>query len=267
MDLVPHSKNKEESEDPYSRVDYRRLIAWPNRIRREAPFLRRVLDRVPQKNVVDLGCGTGEHSRFLADEGFRVIGIDSSDTMIERANEPPVPADVEFVFGNILNVDQVVEPGCGAAICLGNTLVHLTESRDLELAFESVARILAPSGVLVFQILNYERIRAQGIRYLPLNFREDDSGKEIVFLRLIEPLEGGRVRFCPSTLRYDPDADPPLEVVQSKIVELRGWTCDELLPRLETAGFDVEEVNGDMEGGAFEADASNDLVVVARKLG
>ena len=25
-------------DDPYSRVDYRRLIAWPERIRREAPF-------------------------------------------------------------------------------------------------------------------------------------------------------------------------------------------------------------------------------------
>ena len=65
-------------DDPYSRVDYRRLVAWPERIEREWPFLSRVLGH--SGRVIDLGSGTGEHSRFLASKGFAVVGIDSSPT-------------------------------------------------------------------------------------------------------------------------------------------------------------------------------------------
>ena len=62
-----------KADDPYSRVDYRRLVAWPQRIEREWPFLERALGR--SGRVLDLGSGTGEHSRFLASKGFDVVGI------------------------------------------------------------------------------------------------------------------------------------------------------------------------------------------------
>lgn len=36
-------------------------------------------------SVLELGCGTGNNLRFLADEGFRAFGIDNSETAIEIA--------------------------------------------------------------------------------------------------------------------------------------------------------------------------------------
>ncbi|MBI4604294.1 MAG: class I SAM-dependent methyltransferase [Planctomycetes bacterium] len=254
------------ADDPYSRVDYRRVIAWPERVRREAPFLFRVLAGAPARSVADLGCGTGEHCRFLAGEGFRVAGLDSSESMLERARDGPLPPDLRFALGDIREAEQALGGPFGAAICLGNTLVHLVEPDDLRRALQSVRAILEPAGHFLFQILNYDRIFAQKARYLPLNFRPApaDDG-EVVFLRLLEPLEGGRVRFCPSTLLYDPAADPPLKVVSSRIVDLRGWRLGELAPLLEEGGLEVAEVHGDMEGGPFDAASSQDLVVVARR--
>ena len=38
--------------DPYSRVEYRRLIAWPKRIQREWSLLERVLSSGPSRRVV-----------------------------------------------------------------------------------------------------------------------------------------------------------------------------------------------------------------------
>ncbi|MBK9967495.1 MAG: hypothetical protein IPP07_22530 [Holophagales bacterium] len=52
----------QDPNDPYARLSYRRLIAWPARIQREAPFLREVLAGAPSKRLLDLGCGTGEHA-------------------------------------------------------------------------------------------------------------------------------------------------------------------------------------------------------------
>lgn len=58
----------------------------------EKAWLDRFLAYVPRAGtVLDLGCGTGEPiARYLIDAGFRVVGVDSSPSMIEmcRARFP-----------------------------------------------------------------------------------------------------------------------------------------------------------------------------------
>ena len=251
-------------DDPYSRVDYRRFVAWPERIRREAPFLKEILEKAPQRSVIDLGCGTGEHTRFLAGEGFQALGLDRSDSMLAKAQEKPLPPNLRFVLGEIQNLGEVVKARFGAAISLGNALVHLTRRQELEGAFISLAQVLEPQGIFLLQILNYERIFEKNIRYLPLNFRQEEDG-EIIFVRLMEFLEEGRIRFCPTTLKYNPLADPPVQVVRSRMTQLRGWRQADLLPLLQSAGFSILSIHGDMKGGPFEPGNSHDLVVVAQR--
>ncbi len=259
------SKKDVPGEDPYSRVDYRRFVAWPERIRREAPFLKEILEKAPQRSVIDLGCGTGEHSRFLAGEGFQAVGLDRSESMLAKAQEKPLGPHLRFVLGELQNVREVVPDRFGAAISLGNTLVHLTERQDLGRAFASFAQVLEAGGIFLFQILNYERIFEKNIRYLPLNFRREEDG-EIIFVRLMEFLEEGRIRFCPTTLKYNPLADPPVQVVRSRMTHLRGWRREDLIPVLQGAGFTILSIHGDMKGGPFEPGNSHDLVLVAQKI-
>lgn len=247
--------------DPYSRVDYRRFVAWPERIRREAPFLKEALARAPQRSVIDLGCGTGEHSRFLAGEGFRALGLDRSESMLAKAQEKSLLPNLQFVLGEIQNLGEVVKGRFGAAISLGNVLVHLTRRQELGQAFTSLAQVLEPGGIFLFQILNYERVFEKNIRNLPLNFRREEDG-EIIFLRLMELLEEGRIRFCPTTLKYDPQLDPPVQVVRTRMTEIRGWRRKDLTPLLESAGFSIQALHGDMKGAPFEPGTSHDLVMV-----
>src|SRR5919199_514511 len=49
----------------------------------------------PGERILDLGCGTGQLTKAIADAGARVVGIDSSRGMVEaaRAQYP----DLEFV--------------------------------------------------------------------------------------------------------------------------------------------------------------------------
>src|SRR5512143_3125619 len=108
------------SHDPYSRVDYRRFVAWPQRIEREWPFLSKVLASAPLRRVLDLGCGTGEHARFLASQGDAIVGIDSSESMLGKAREAAVPEGVEFIQGDIADVATLTRGPFGAALCLGN---------------------------------------------------------------------------------------------------------------------------------------------------
>ncbi len=249
-------------DDPYSRVDYRRLVAWPERIEREWPFLSGVLGH--SGRLLDLGSGTGEHSRFLASKGFEVVGIDSSPAMLAKAGDTPVPPNLAFVEGDLCEVERLTSGQFDGAICLGNTLPHVRDRRALDRFVAGLRARLRPGAPLVVQVLNYERVFEGGLRNLPLNFRRDDGEGEVVFLRLMTPRPDGTLVFTPSTLRYRPDGDPPLEVVATRNVPLVGWRRRELEETLEAGGFRRRDAYGTMADVPFEPGRSPDLVLVAR---
>lgn len=258
--------DQKRDEDPYRRVDYRRMIAWPARIAREAPFLRRVLELAPEKSVLDLGCGTGEHADFLASEGFRTLGIDRSEAQIAKARKYEGrhgPAGPRFLQGDFTALGGHMEERFGSAIWLGNGLPHL-EDDQLAAALDGIAARLLPGGVLLVQLLNYERIRSQGIRHLPLNFRDDpEAPGEVLFVRLMT-LDGPRhLRFNPLTLALRPGSEPPAELKGAREVRLRTWTRSELDAAFAAAGLEIRATHGDMSGGGYEAERSTDLVIVA----
>ncbi len=257
---------KPRTDDPYRRLNYRRLIAWPARIEREWPFLERTLAEAPDKSVLDLGSGTGEHVRFLASQGFHAVGVDRSEEQIGQArdyeDEYP-PFGPRFLHGDFRELARLTDRRFGAALCLGNVLPHV-EDEALAETLAAVAARLLPGGRLVVQILNYERILAEGVRYLPVNFREDPEGEgEIVFLRLVTPAGPGHVLFHPMTLAFTPGAEPPVALKAVKEVRLRAWTWPELRPLVEGAGFEPSAVLGDVEGSPYRARESFDLVLVA----
>lgn len=239
------------------------MVRWPERIEREWPFLRRALGTGGR--ILDLGCGTGEHSRFLAAQGFDVIGVDASPSMIDKARETPVPENLQLVLGDIGELEALVEGPFDGAICLGNTLPHVQGRRALAAFASALRRRLRDGGAFVLQILNYEKIFERQQRFLPLNFREGaEPGEEAVFLRLMTLHEDGSLIFTPSTLRLRPDADPPLEVVSSRSVPLHGWRRKEIEEALETAGFDHLDLFGTVGDTPYLPLESPDLVVVAR---
>jgi SAM-dependent methyltransferase len=247
----------------YAHIDYRKMIAWPKRLEREWTFLSAPLGSLPSNRLLDLGCGSGEHARYLAGKGFEVVGVDVSDTMLERAREDGVPAGVQFLLGDLIHVESVVTGKFGGAVCLGNTLAHIMDQETLTQLFKGVRAVLLPGAPLVIQVLNYERLVHGGQRCLPLTFIQDEEG-EAIFLRVMTHHEDGSVTFTPSLLRYRKDGDPALEVISSHNVPLRGWKRAEMEAALNAAGFTARELFGTMGHVPYEDHDSTDLVVIAR---
>jgi SAM-dependent methyltransferase len=254
-----------DPEDPYSRLQYRRLIAWPERLRREAPFLAAVAAAGPEPALLDLGCGTGEHARWFAAQGYRVLGVDRSEAQIAAARAAgPLPG-LEFATGDLTRLGAVRgDRRFGTALCLGNTLVHLQDEAELRATCQGVHAALLPGGAWVTQILNYERLLGRGESALPVNVREMED-EILVFLRLLRPIGEGRVRFFPTTLRLRPKAETPVEVVSSRAVTLRAWLRLDLEPALHAAGFAPIAFHGDLTGAPFDPEGSPDLVFLARR--
>jgi SAM-dependent methyltransferase len=250
-------------DDPYASLHYRSVIAWPQRLAREWPFLRSAFDRIPAKRILDLGCGTGEHAVLFASHGFEVVGIDASASMLEQARSVLPVTGVTLVAGDMTRIASLVSGTFGAAVCVGNSLPHIGAESELESLARGLRERLAPGGVFVLQVLNSERIFARGQRYLPPTFRGDE-GEETVFLRLMSPQPDGRtVIFCPTTLRFRSAADPPLEILASRRVVLRGWRRPEIDAVLDEAGFKTRRAYGGYDGSDYDPVDSPDLLLVA----
>lgn len=253
-----------DGDELYSRLHFRREVAWPKRIEREWPFLSAQLSEIPEPSVVDLGCGTGQHSMHLAQNGFRAIGIDRSESLIDSARERAagIPG-VRFLLGDMLEADELVGNPVGGALCLGNTFAFLTEEEEVRRFAGAVRRALLAGGRWIVQTLNYARLSKLGQRHLPLDFHETDEG-ELVYLRMLDISPEGRVTFVPTTLLVRPQADPPVEAVSSRVVPMRAWTPAQLLPLFEEAGFSGSRLYGSLKGDPFDVEISHDLVVTSK---
>ncbi|HJW72805.1 MAG TPA: class I SAM-dependent methyltransferase [Geothrix sp.] len=250
--------------DAYGRIAYRGLIAWSERLQREAPLFQRVLAGAPSRRILDLGCGSGEHSRFLTTLGFEATGVDVSAAQVEaaRAAHP----EGRYVLADLSSLAGPVEDGQGGALCLGNTLPHLCEENQVRAFFASLAGVLLPGAPFLLQLLNYDRILDRGERTFPVTLRPGETeGESTVFLRLMTHHGDGRISFTPANLRYRPGAAAPLELIAAQEVSLRGWRRAQVEALLGETGFRVRELLGTMTGDPWSPVAA-DLVVVAERL-
>jgi len=98
----------------------------------------------PGARVLELGCGTGEFTRRLADAGSRLVALDLSADLLARAR-PKVPLS-RVCF---LRADAMILPFGDASFdaVYGCSILHHLEA---ETALREVRRVLRPGGRAVF---------------------------------------------------------------------------------------------------------------------
>jgi len=238
------------------------LVDWPRRLSAERAMILNVLAASPSRRVLDLGSGAGHHARLLAEHGFEVVAIDASEAALDRARRDPVPDGVEFVLGEIGAVERSVRGHFGAAMCLGNTLPYLLSAESVSRMLVGLRRRLLPGAPVLLQSLNFDRDFSGDARALPLEFLPGRDG-ELAVLRTIEPREEGILIQTTSVLRYRPASVPPVQLMQSRAEQVRGWTREEMRVLLDVARLPERAVYGDMQGAPFVAESSRQLVIVA----
>ena len=129
------------------------------------------------KRVLDLGCGTGTHSIYLAQQGCTVVGVDFSSKAIALARQKALQTgvNVDFRIGDVTRLDFlngpfdiVLDVGCFHGLSeserkkYAQNLVHLTHPGSLFLLWavnggdhfgigvnpEAIGQSLSPNFVL-----------------------------------------------------------------------------------------------------------------------
>jgi len=101
----------------------------------------------PGSRVLDLGCGSGRDSRYLADHGFDVYGVDISEVAIEKAKRIANSHDISFSVGTAENLP--FQDGHFDAVYAGWVL----QSVPLHAGASEVTRVLRRNGIAFLAFL------------------------------------------------------------------------------------------------------------------
>jgi SAM-dependent methyltransferase len=99
----------------------------------------------PGRLTLDLGCGEGRVARDLRDRGHRVVGIDTSTTMLHHARE----ADAE---GRYVRADAMRQPFGNGTFDMVVAYNSLMDVDDMPAAVREAARVLEPGGQLCVSV-------------------------------------------------------------------------------------------------------------------
>lgn len=106
----------------------------------------------PGNILLDLACGTGSLSVEFARLGYDVIGVDSSEDMLNEAIEKKYEQgfDIQFLRQSMQDLDMFGTVDC--AVCALDSLNHITDPDELQKALSRVSLFLHPQGTFVFDV-------------------------------------------------------------------------------------------------------------------
>jgi 2-polyprenyl-3-methyl-5-hydroxy-6-metoxy-1,4-benzoquinol methylase len=120
-------------------------------LRRVQEVLRRHLPR-PPASVLDVGGATGIHSRWLAEDGYRVRIIDITPRHVAKANADLGHLGITAEIGDARYL-QEADDSFDVVLMFG-PLYHLTEYEDRIRALREAARVVRPGGLIAVAAIN-----------------------------------------------------------------------------------------------------------------
>ncbi len=121
----------------------------------ECNFLEKEINYSKNIKILDMGCGTGRHSIELAKRGYNVVGIDLSESMLNRAKEKALDENLAIIFEqhDARNLPFKNEFDLAIMLCEGGFCLMENDEMNFQI-LESASRALKENGKLIFTTLN-----------------------------------------------------------------------------------------------------------------
>jgi len=141
---------------------YSVLGQLPDWLRKPVPFVveaMRLFRECRAQVFLDLGCGMGRNSIYLAKEGFDVVGVDISKSALRKTktwSRIEGISNVAVLCASMTHlpfVDQVFH------VVISVSVIHHAIKEDIEKAIEEIHKVLKDEGLLLANFLSVEDYR------------------------------------------------------------------------------------------------------------
>lgn len=176
--------------------------------------------------ILDVGCGTGNFSIKLAEMGCKVVAIDMSEEMINKAKEKAKDKglDIEFHLMDVYDMKFNDKSFDGVF-----SMAAFEFIKEAQKAYDEMYRVLKADGYLLIGTIN--RKSKWGKMYFSKSFQEDSVFKHADFksmddlksLNMKEVVDSGECLFIPPNTE-EKDISIELEK-QLSTSEVGGFIC------------------------------------------
>jgi len=159
---------------------------WQSATREQAVILEKIFtdNGYPKTaSVLDCACGIGTQAIGIAGLGYQVTGSDVSTGALKEAKARACANHVDITFrqADFRTLYKTFASPFDLVICMDNALPHMLTKEDLTAAVESIADTVAPGGMFVASIRDYDALLTEKPGYSPPYIHETEKGKRVSF--------------------------------------------------------------------------------------
>ncbi|UOQ93801.1 methyltransferase domain-containing protein [Halobacillus shinanisalinarum] len=110
--------------------------------------------RPEAKRLLDLGCGTGEITTRLSNQGWHMTGVDLSEEMLSIASNKD--QSIQWLSQDITNLQGLCNFDCIVSYC--DVINYITDPISLDSTFNHAFKALETNGLFLFDVHSVEHI-------------------------------------------------------------------------------------------------------------
>lgn len=207
----------------------------------------------PGATVLDVCCGYGRHSIELARRGYNVVGVDRFEEYLEKARKQAASESVRVEFIQMDVRKLSFERGFDLVVNMWTSFGVFDEEANSSIMV-NFSDCLVHGGKLFIDLVNRDWVvkRFQQRGWWPVDDalvvieQRDLDLKTSVISSVWRYLQDGAIR-----------AETPMQ--------LRVYSCHEMIALMRSCGFSDVEAFGDLEGGPVTFDSRMMQLVATRK--
>jgi len=121
----------------------------------ECDFIEKELHFKKSLKLLDVGCGTGRHSIELSKRGYKITGIDLSESLLAKAKEKAIKQNlaISFLKHDARELPFNNEFDAAIMLCEGGFPLMETDEMNYEI-LRNVSKSIKENGKLIFTTLN-----------------------------------------------------------------------------------------------------------------
>jgi SAM-dependent methyltransferase len=243
--------------------DYAPFYDWENAqtlARRDVRFWQRLA--IAQSGpILELGCGTGRLTVPVARTGAHIVGIDRSLPMLARARRRLRRARLRaaLIRGDIRQLPFRRRTRFDLVMAPYGMLQSLTSDRDLCQTLDAVASVLRRGGLFAIDLVPDLPRWAEYDRRVSLSGRRGRGE-----IRLTESVRQDRAKGLTIFDQEYVERRGASRTAKRFSLTFRTITVPQMRQRLERAGFRIDALLGDYEGGPLDLRADVWIILARR---
>ncbi len=215
-------------------------------------FLQNLISRLPihkTDDILDVACGRGRHSLYLAKEGFNVIGLDLSPNSIAFAKRKAANQGLNATF-NVHDMRTVAPKQASVLLNLFTSIGYFEDRQDNDKTIMAFYESLLPNGIAVIDFMHVSLVKKHLVA-------DEVVTKDGITFTINRTCAAGwitkNISFTENGTTY---------AFQERVAALE---LNDFKQMLEQVGFTVEHTFGNYSLDPFSPETAERLILVARK--